>query len=142
MHAHVLKLSGRNSFGRPKRSTKDVGEIFHLFKSGTEVNSEVNWHFPVATCAMIGAPVKDDGKSAVAAMIEKYRMIANRTELLFRLGRNIDHIMEDSQWTRSAHHSPRTNAIYYLRIVPGTRSTNTDSESSHKHTAFAFQVET
>ena len=42
MQAHVLKLRGFAPSGRPKRRTKDVEEISHRFKRGTEVNSVVN----------------------------------------------------------------------------------------------------
>ena len=117
MHAHVLKLSGVDSSGRLKRSTKDVGEIFHRCKRGTEVNSGVNWHFPTGTSAWVGFPVKEDGTSAVATMMEKYWAMRNRTELCFRMCVRVDLMKEQSPDTLEAEGFWRKTWVSLLTAV-------------------------
>lgn len=52
--------------GVEKRRTEDVDDTAKRSDNATAMNSDVNWHLPGGTSALVGGPVRLDGSTAVA----------------------------------------------------------------------------
>jgi hypothetical protein len=69
MQAQVDKLRGLEVSVSPNRRILEVPETGLRSKSGTDVNSSVNWHLPGGTSDRVGSPVREDAAAEAELMV-------------------------------------------------------------------------
>ena len=75
IQAHVDRLRGFVASDKPKRKTEEVGETRVRSIKGTWMGSSLNWHCPVGTSDLMGAPCKEEG-SDVLDMVRMERLLS------------------------------------------------------------------